>query len=93
MPTEDSFTQVTFYYTNGQTEAFEIALTPEAFTAQIDELLRQPWLTMHLFDRTVLICTARIMKIEVKPDLAQIPGTGTFLEAQRITALTHSAKS
>lgn len=92
MLTEASFTQVTFYYINGQTEAFEISLTPEAFTEQLDDLLAQPWLTMHLFDRTVLISTAKIMKVELKPDLPQIPGTGIFLEAQRVTALTHSIK-
>lgn len=93
MQTEDNFTEVTFYYTNGQTEAFEISLTPEDFGAQLPELLKQPWLTLHLFDRTVLICTAKIMKIEVKPDNPQIQGQAVFLEAQRVTALTHGVKS
>lgn len=93
MPTENNFTEVTFYYINGQTEAFEISLTPEDFGAQLPALLNQPWLTMHLFDRTVLICTAKIMKVEVKPDNLQIQGEGVFLEAQRVTALTHGVKS
>ena len=84
---------MTFYYTNGQTEAFEISLTPEDFAAQLPDLLNQPWLTLHLFDRTVLICTAKIMKIEVKPDNPQIKGQGVYLEAQRVTALTHGVKS
>ena len=92
MPTEDSFTEVTFHYINGATEAFELAIAPEDFGQQLPDLLNLPWLTMHLFDRTVLICTAKIMKVEVKPDITQIQGQGVFPEAQRVTALTHGAK-
>jgi hypothetical protein len=50
-------------------------------------------LTMHLFDRTVLICTAQVMKVEVKPPLSDLEGQGVFPEAQRVTALTHGAKA
>lgn len=93
MQTEDSFTEVTFYYINGQTEAFELFITPEDFGAQLPPLLNQPWLTLHLFDRTVLICTAKIMKVEIKPDTPQIQGEAVFPEAQRVSALTHGVKS
>ncbi|MEO8892251.1 MAG: hypothetical protein ABI417_12065 [Coleofasciculaceae cyanobacterium] len=93
MQTEDNLTQVTFYYLNGQSEAFDLSLTPEDFAAQLPGLLNQSWLTLHLFDRTILICTAKIMKVEVKPDNPQILGEAAFLEAQRVTALTHSVKS
>jgi hypothetical protein len=92
MQSEDSFTQVTFHYVNGETEAFDIPITPDAFQQQLQDLLSQPWLTMHLFDRTVLICTAQVMKVEVKPPLSDIEGQGVFPEAQRVTALTHGAK-
>ncbi|MGB5963054.1 MAG: hypothetical protein WBG73_20625 [Coleofasciculaceae cyanobacterium] len=93
MQTEDNFTQVTFYYIDGQSEAYELSITPEDFAAQLPNLLNQPWLTMHLFDRTILICTAKIMKVEIKPDNPQIQGEAVFLEAQRVTALTHGVKS
>ncbi|HEY9893187.1 MAG TPA: hypothetical protein V6D37_15540 [Candidatus Sericytochromatia bacterium] len=93
MPSQDSFTEVTFYYVNGETEAFDISITPEAFGQEIQGLLSQPWLTMHLFDRTVLISTAQIMKVEVKPPVLQLQGNGVFPEAQRVTALTHGVKS
>ncbi len=93
MQSQDSFTEVTFYYVNGETESFEISLTPEAFQQQLSDLLNQPWLTMHLFDKTVLICTAQIMKIEVKPPLTEIQGPGVFPDTQRVTALTHGAKA
>lgn len=93
MQTQDSFTEVTFHYVNGESESFEIPLTPEAFQQQLSDLLNQPWLTMHLFDKTVLICTAQIMKIEVKPPLTEIQGTGVFPDTLRVTALTHGAKA
>lgn len=92
MQSEDSFTQVTFHYVNGETESFDISITPDAFQQQLPDLLSQPWLTMHLFDRTVLICTAQVMKVEVKPPLSDLEGQGVFPEAQRVTALTHGAK-
>ncbi|HEY9904120.1 MAG TPA: hypothetical protein V6D43_17105 [Candidatus Sericytochromatia bacterium] len=93
MQSEDSFTQVTFHYVNGESESFDIPITPDAFQQQLQDLLSQPWLTMHLFDRTVLICTAQVMKVEVKPPLSDLEGQGVFPEAQRVTALTHGAKA
>jgi hypothetical protein len=90
---EDSFIEVTFHYQNGQAEGFDIPVTPEAFQEQLQGLLEQPWLTLHLFDRTVLIRTAQVMKVEVKPPLAEIQGQGVFPDAQLVTALTHGAKS
>jgi hypothetical protein len=93
MQSQDSFTEVTFHYVNGESESFEIPLTPETFQQQLSDLLNQPWLTMHLFDKTVLICTAQIMKIEVKPPLTEIQGQGVFPDTQRVTALTHGAKA
>ena len=93
MQSVDSFTQVTFHYQNGETESFDIPITPEAFQQQLQGLLDQPWLTLHLFDRTVLICTAKVTKLEVKPPILEIQGQGVFSDTQRVTALTHGAKS
>ncbi len=93
MPSEDSFIEVTFHYISGESESFDIPVTPEAFQQELQGLLDRPWLTLHLFDRTVLICTARVMKVEVKPPILGIQGQGVFPDVQRVTALTHGAKS
>lgn len=93
MPSEDSFIEVTFHYLDGKSECFDIPVTPEAFQQQLQGLLDQAWLTLHLYDRTVLISTARIMKLEVKPPILEIQGSGVFSDVQRVTALTHGAKT
>jgi len=92
MQSQDSFIEVTFHYINGEAQSFEIPVTPETFQEELPGLLNQPWLTLHLFDRTVLICTSQITKLEVKPPLTEIQGQGVFPDAQLVTALTHGAK-
>ncbi|HEY9668759.1 MAG TPA: hypothetical protein V6C91_18265 [Coleofasciculaceae cyanobacterium] len=92
MQRAESFTEVTFYYFSGETESFDLPVTPEAFQEQLDSVLNQDWLTVHLFDRTVFIRTAQITKVEVKPPITAIQGEGVFSDAQRVTALTHGAK-
>jgi hypothetical protein len=93
MPSEDSFTEVTFHYVSGHSESFDIPVTPEAFQQQLQSLYSQGWFTLHLFDRTVLIYAAQIVKVEVKPPLLEIQGEGVFPDVQRVTPLTHGAKS
>lgn len=93
MQSENNFTEVIFHYVNGETESFDIPITPEAFQQQLQGLLDQPWLTLHLFDRTVLVCTDKVIKLEVKPPIPEIQGQGVFPDVQRVTALTHGAKS
>jgi hypothetical protein len=93
MQNVDSFTEVTFHYLSGERESFDIPITPEAFRQQLESLLSQPWLTLHLFDRTVFIRSDRIVKVEVKPPFPDIQGEGVFTDVQRVTALTHGAKS
>ncbi len=78
---------------NDATETFDIFLTAEDFKEQLPALLNQPWLTKPLFEQTVLICTAKIMKVELKPYIPQIRGQGVFPETQRVTVLTHGIKS
>lgn len=93
MQSVDSFTQVTFHYLNGETEAFDIPVSPQAFQEQLQGVFSQPWLTLHLFDRTAFICTAQVVKVEVKPPLHEIQGDGIFNDVQRVTPLTHGAKA
>ncbi len=83
----DHVTQVIFYYDNGQSEGFNIPISPEEFQQQIQLLLERPWLIIHLFDQTVFICTSRIIKVEVKPAMNQMVGVGVFANCQRVTAL------
>jgi len=92
MQTQDSSTEVSFHYINGEAESFDIPVTPEAFVTQLQDLLKQPMLTLHLFDKTVLICTSQIVKVEVKPPVTEIQGQGVFDNVQLVTALTHGAQ-
>jgi hypothetical protein len=87
MYTEESYTQVTFYYENGQVESFVIPMNPAEFQQQIAGLFKRPWLVFHLFDETVFIATSKIVKLEVKPPLLGIRGEGIYNDAQRVTAL------
>jgi hypothetical protein len=48
MQSADTFTQLTFHYQSGETESFDIPGTPEAFQMQLQGLLNQDWLTLHL---------------------------------------------
>lgn len=93
MPVQDSLTEVTFYYINGETESFDIPVSSEVFAEQLPELLSQPWIILHLFDQTVLVFTAQVIKVEIKPPIPEISGQGVFPNCQRVTALTRGAKA
>lgn len=92
MQSPENFTEVTFYYQNGETEAYELPVAPESFAQQLQDLLNQSWLTLHLFDKTTLIHTAQINKVEVKPVMSQLQGQGVFPEVQRVTALNRTGR-
>ncbi|NEP13854.1 MAG: hypothetical protein F6K14_27365 [Symploca sp. SIO2C1] len=92
MQTQDSLTEVTFHYINGEVESFDIPVTPEAFGRQLQDLLNQPILTLHLFDKTIFISTSQIVKVEVKPPVTELQGQGIFDNVQLVTALTHGTK-
>jgi hypothetical protein len=92
MQSPENFTEVTFYYQNGETEAYELPVAPESFAQQLQGLLNQPWLTLHLFDKTTLIRTAQVNKVEVKPAVPQLQGQGVFPEVQRVTALNRAGR-
>lgn len=92
MSIPNGYTQVTFHFINGQTEAFNIPVSPEEFEQQISSLLQKPSLILHLRDQTVVVSTAQLMKIEVKPPLSQLEGEGIFPNSERVTALTRSGR-
>lgn len=87
MQTETDTTQLTFYYENGQTEVLSLPLSATEFSQQLPQMLSQAWLTFHLIDQTVIIYTAKLIKIEVKPALVQVEGEGIYPNVQRVTAL------
>lgn len=92
MQSQDSFTQITIHYINGETESFDIAMTPEAFGEQLTNVLSQPLFTLNLFDQTVIILTAQIVKVEVTPPLTQLSVDSVAFDGQRVTALSRGAK-
>lgn len=97
MHTQDSLTQLTFHYTNGQTESFNVVhLTDNAETQlqlqqEIRHLLDKPWWILHLPEQTLCIKTANIMKVEIKPPLTALQGEGVFSDVRRVTALARTA--
>ncbi|MBD2312730.1 hypothetical protein H6G20_13750 [Desertifilum sp. FACHB-1129] len=88
----DDVTEVTFHYDNGQSDSFTIPLTPDEFREQVQLLLERPWLTFHLFDETVFVCMARVVKVETKPPMPEIVGIGVFHNSQRVTAMSRGAR-
>lgn len=91
MQTKTNTTQVTFHYDNGQTETLSLPIAATEFSQQLPQLLSQPWLTFHLIDQTVIISTAKLLKLEVKPALVQLEGEGIYPNVERVTALQRGA--
>ncbi len=96
MNSQESLTQLTFHFVNGQTESFNVLqLANESTTGlelqqEIRHLLDKPWWILHLPEQTVCIQTANVVKVEVKPSLPELQGEGVFPNARRVTALTRS---
>jgi hypothetical protein len=88
---KENTTQVTFHYVEGQTETFTIPIPAQEFQEQVLHLLSQPWLTFHLVDQTVFICTARLVKVEVKPPIPELQGQGIFPNSQRVSTMQRAA--
>lgn len=84
---QNNSTQVTFYFEDGHSEAFNVPVVSATFGRELPELLAQPLLTFHLTDQTVVICTAKVIKIEIKPALNELQGGGIFPNCQRVTAM------
>lgn len=97
MYTPNSHTQLTFYYTDGQTESFNIyepadeaVETRQEVRLEVRRLLEQHWWVLNLPEQTVLINTANVLKVEVKPPMPLFHGDGFFAHAERVTALNRS---
>lgn len=84
-------TQMTFYYEDGHSESFNVQVPAATLTAQLPQILSQPWLTFHLVDQTVVVAMAKVIKVEIKPPISAYQGEGTFPNSERITPLQRGA--
>ncbi len=98
MQSQASYSQLTFHYTDGRTESFQIFELVDSEESQqeirldVKRYLDKPWWILHLPEETIFINMANILKIEVKPPIPQIHGDAIFPNAQRITALTRGVR-
>ncbi|MBE9123119.1 MULTISPECIES: hypothetical protein [Microcoleaceae] len=88
---KENTTQVTFHYVEGHTETFTIPIPASEFQEEVLQLLNQPWLTFHLVDQTVFICTARLIKVEIKPAIPELQGQGIFSNSMRVSTMQRAA--
>jgi len=96
MNSQDTLTQLTFYYSSGQTKSFNVLnRANDSVMLQLQQeiwhLLEKPWWILHLPEQTVCIKTANVVKVEVKPSLPEIKGEVVFSDARRVTALARTA--
>ena len=98
LSSQDSLTQITFHFINGQTESFNVvqrgdaSTTPQELQQKIMRILDKPWCVLHLPEHTICIKTANILKLEVKPAPREIQGEGVFADVRRVTALSRSSQ-
>lgn len=88
---KENTTQVTFHYVEGHTETLTIPIPAQEFQEEVLHLLSQPWLTFHLVDQTVLICTTRLVKVEIKPPIPELQGQGIFPNSMRVNTMQRAA--
>lgn len=95
---QNSLIQITFHYTNGQTESFNVLLPAvssvplQAVQQQIVQLLDKPWCILHLPEHTLCINTAHILKVETKPSMREVQDSGVFSDVRRVTALSRTTQ-
>lgn len=98
LDSQDSLTQLTFHFVNGQTESFNVvqrgngSMTPQDLQQKIMRSLEKPWCILHLPEQTICIKTAHVLKVEVKPSAREIQGEGVFSDVRRVTALSRSVQ-
>lgn len=97
MYTEPTYSELTFYYLDGRNETFSInsstqtsAATQQGFQVQVRHILKKEWWILHLPEQSVFINVDNVVKVEMKPPLAQLQGEDVFMDADRITALSRA---
>jgi hypothetical protein len=91
MDTQENFVQITIYYLDGESEAFNVYAPPEDKAATLPNdarsLMQQPFLVFNLPEQTVIVNMANVAKLEVKPPQELLPGENVLNNADRVTAL------
>lgn len=87
-------TQITFHYRDGNHESFNVFApietdgTSQTLQLEVRHLLKKEWWIINLPEETVFINLENVVKVEVKPPVAQLQGDDVFSNAERVTALT-----
>ncbi|NBD34018.1 MAG: hypothetical protein GVY17_13890 [Cyanobacteria bacterium] len=98
MPKQAYSLQVTFYYTNGEKESFLVSASADTndpypdLRQAIQEEMNQSWCALHTPEETIYVNMANVVTVSVKPSLGPASEERAFVDAQRVTALTHSTK-
>ena len=97
MNSHEGFMQLTFHYTNGQSESFKVllqedsSLTAQEFQQRVLKHLEKPWCILHLPEQTVCVKTDNLLKVEIKPAMQEFHSEAVFSDVRRVTALSRSA--
>ena len=97
MNSHEGFMQITFHYTNGQSESFKVllqedsSLTAQEFQQRVLKHLEKPWCILHLPEQTVCVKTDNLLKVEIKPAMPEFHSEAVFSDVRRVTALSRSA--
>lgn len=93
MYSQDTYTQITFHYTNGQSETFNVYApiendgTQQTTQLEVRHLLKKEWWILNLPEQTVFVNMENVLKVEMKPPMVQLQGDDVFSHAERVTAL------
>lgn len=96
MYAQDTCTQFTFHYMNGQSETFNVFEhqeedhTAQGLQLEMRRFLEKDWWILNLPEQTVMINVGNVVKVEVRPAMMQLHGEGVFTNAERVTALNRS---
>ncbi|MBD2089142.1 hypothetical protein H6F67_04655 [Microcoleus sp. FACHB-1515] len=89
-------TQITFHYMNGQSESFNLNTpiesdgTDSTLQLEVRHILKKDWWILNLAEQTIFVNIDNVIKIEVKPSIANLRGEDVFTNAERVTAMTRS---
>ncbi|MEM7769304.1 MAG: hypothetical protein AAGA75_28815 [Cyanobacteria bacterium P01_E01_bin.6] len=98
LPNNDPvYSELTFYYMDGRNETFTVNSsmatndsTSQGFQVQVRHMLKKEWWILHLPEQSVFINVDNVIKVEMKPPIAQLHGEDVFMDADRVTALSRA---
>jgi hypothetical protein len=94
----DDYAQMTFHYTNGESETYNLYTLVQLAQGESRSLLQilendlakflaAPWIILQLPEESVCIHLSQVSRIEVKPSLAIAGTVGT---GERLTSLSRN---